>query len=126
MARKTREELEEERIRRHKEMLEEKWKGCSPNWVQSLIDLMKESVDISVTKDNFVHLKTDFYSYKVYKFPFFLNLDENMWHYIEQMEEAKFEIETIKIQKREAERREKIRVNALSKLSKEEKEILGL
>ncbi len=33
MARKTREELEEERIRRHKEMLEEKWKEYSPNWV---------------------------------------------------------------------------------------------
>ena len=85
-----------------------------------------KSVIISVTKDNFVHLKIDFDSYKVYKFPFFLNLDENMMHYIEQMEEAKFEIETIKIRKREAERREKIRVNALSKLSKEEKEILGL
>lgn len=126
MARKTREELEEERIRRHKEMLEEKWKEYSPNWVQSLIDLMKESIDISVTKDNFVHLKIDFDSYKVYKFPFFLNLDENMMYYIEQMEEAKFEIETIKIRKREAERRSKIRVNALSKLSKEEKEILGL
>ncbi len=87
---------------------------------------MKESIDISVTKDNFVHLKIDFDSYKVYKFPFFLNLDENMMYYIEQMEEAKFEIETIKIRKREAERREKVRVNALSKLSKEEKEILGL
>lgn len=104
----------------------ERWEEYSKDWLQRLMEIMKESNYIQVCQDNFFLIEIGNERKFVYRFPSTLEFNNETELYIDRMDEVLFEIETIKLKRKEEERRQILRREALSKLSKEEKEVLGL